>query len=85
MRKRTFFVGLCIVFLLTVLASMPVFAEAAPSAAEEFVVPEATLEDYLLVTGVWVGSMLLAMAVYYLYLRWKRKKNGGVDKYGRKW
>ena len=65
--------------LLLLCVSLPVYASSTES---EFTVPEATAQDYLFVLGVWMGSMALAMVVYYFYLKWKRKKRsgGGVDK-----
>ena len=64
---------------LVLCCALPVFASSTES---EFTVPEATAQDYLFVLGVWMGSMALAMVVYYFYLKWKRKKRSGgrVDK-----
>ncbi len=64
--------------LLLLSCALPVYASSSEG---EFTVPEATAQDYLFVLGVWMGSMALAMVVYYFYLKWKRKKRtGGVDK-----
>ena len=65
-------------------------SETSPAAAQSEQVSLPTYEeafaqmtgmDYLVLFGGFFGSMAIAMAVYYLYLKRKRKKN--VDKYRR--